>query len=131
MAAWSVEMGQRNLAEATQNSYMREARCSLLYLETQGVGSLRTAEGASVLGFLESLRGRWAESSMWSAVLNLRAFLKFLDRDDLRGALDLANAKRHHGIFQPWSKRMREPFSGPAPGVLSRLGMLLSPCWHW
>ncbi|MGP5220519.1 hypothetical protein [Arthrobacter rhombi] len=129
MAAWSVDMGQRNLAEATQNSYMREARGYLLYLETQGIGSLRTAEGASVLCFLESLRRRWAESSMWSAVLNLRAFLKFLDRDDLRSALDLANAIT--GSLPPWAKRMSRPFSGPAPGALSWLGMLPSPCWRW
>lgn len=99
MAAWSAEMEKRNLALNTQNSYDREARGYLLYLEGQGVFSLREAGGASVLGFLGSLRGRWAESSMWSAVLNLRAFLKFLDRDDLQDALGLANAKRHHGIF--------------------------------
>lgn len=99
LAGWSVEMGQRNLALNTRNSYDREARGYLLYLEGQGVTSLREAGGASVLGFLESLRGRWAESSMWSVVLNLRAFLKFLDRDDLQEALDLANAKRHHGII--------------------------------
>ncbi len=99
MTAWSIEMKQRNLAKETQNSYMREAHGYLLYLETQGVASLQEAKGATVLGFLESLRGRWAASSIRSAVLNLRAFLKFLDRDDLQGALDLANAKRHHGIF--------------------------------
>ncbi len=98
-AAWSAEMGHRHLALNTRNSYDREAREYLLYLEDQGVTSIREAGGSSVLGFLESLRARWAESSMWSAVLNLRAFLKFLDRDDLRDALDLANAKRHHGIF--------------------------------
>ncbi|WP_207345856.1 site-specific integrase [Arthrobacter sp. E3] len=99
LARWSVEMGQRGLAVNTRASYDREARGYLLYLEGQGVTSLREAGGASVLGFLESLRGRWAESSMWSAVINLRAFLKFLDRDDLQEALDLANAKRHHGII--------------------------------
>ncbi|GAA5225908.1 site-specific integrase [Paeniglutamicibacter antarcticus] len=99
LADWSVEMGQRNLALNTRNSYDREARGYLLYLEEHGVTSLREAGGASVLEFLESLRGRWAESSMWSAVLNLRAFLKFLDRDDLKEALDLANAKRHHRII--------------------------------
>lgn len=99
LAAWSVEMRQRKLAEETQNSYMREARGYLLYLEGQGVTSLREAGGASVLGFFEALRGRWSESTMWVAVLNLRAFLKFLGRNDLQNALGLANAKRHHGIF--------------------------------
>jgi integrase len=98
LAAWSVEMGQRNLAVETRNSYMREVRGYLLYLEAQGVTSLQEAKGASVLGFLESLRGRWAESSMWVAVINLRAFLKFLGRRDLQDALGLANAKRHHGM---------------------------------
>jgi integrase len=98
LAAWSVDMGQRNLAEETRNSYMREARGYLLYLETQGVTSLQDAGAVSVLGFLESLRERWSESTMWVAVLNLRVFLKFLGRQDLQDALGLANAKRHHGI---------------------------------
>ena len=96
---WSVEMRQRNLALNTRNSYDREARGYLLYLEAQGVTSPQNAGAASVLGFLESLRGRWAESSMWVAVINLRAFLKFLGRQDLQGALGLANAKRRYGLF--------------------------------
>jgi integrase len=99
LAGWSVEMGQRGLALNTRNSYDREARGFLVYLEGEGVTSLREAGGASVLGFLESLRGRWAASSMWAAVINLRAFLKFLGRQDLQEALDLANAERHHGII--------------------------------
>jgi integrase len=96
--AWCGEMGQRNLAVNTQNSYAREARGYLLYLEAQGVTSLQAAGGSTVLGFLESLRERWAESSMWAAVTNLRAFLKFLGRRDLLDALGLANARRHHNI---------------------------------
>ncbi|WP_286166954.1 tyrosine-type recombinase/integrase [Arthrobacter sp. AQ5-05] len=98
LADWSVEMGSRNLALNTRNAYDREARGYLLYLESQGICSLRGAGAASVLGFLESLRGHWAESSVWVAVINLRAFLKFVDRPDLQGALGLANAKRRYGI---------------------------------
>ena len=99
LADWSVEMKQRNLALNTRNSYDREARGYLVFLEAQGVSSLQEAAAASVLGFLESLRGHWAESSMWAAVVSLRPFLKFLGRQDLQSALDMANAKRRYGIF--------------------------------
>lgn len=98
LADWSVEMKQRNLALNTRISYDREARGFLVYLEAQGVMSFRDAGAANVLGFLESLRGRWAESSRWVAAINLRAFLKFLGRQDLQDALDLAKATRRYGI---------------------------------
>lgn len=96
--AWSVEMEQRGLAAATRSAYGRAACDYLLYLEARGMTSLRAADGASVLGFLESLRGRWAESAMWSVVTNFRPFLNFTQRLDLLNALKMASAKRHHGI---------------------------------
>lgn len=96
--AWSVEMELRGLAAATRSTYGRAACDYLLYLEASGMTSLQVADGASVLGFLESLRGRWAESAMWSVVTNLRPFLNFTQRFDLLNALKMASAKRHHGI---------------------------------
>ena len=98
LAAWSDEIEQRGLAAETRSAYGRAACDYLLYLETNGVTSLRMADGASVLGFLESLRGRWAENSMWAAVTNCRAFLNFSQRLDLVNALKMVGAKRHHGI---------------------------------
>lgn len=96
--AWSDEMGQRGLAVATRSAYGRAACDYLLYLEAGGMTSLREAGGASVPGFLESLRGRWAETAMWSVVSNFRPFLNFTQRSDLLNALKMAGAKRHHGI---------------------------------
>ena len=64
----------------------------------KGVSSLRAADGASVLGFLESLRGRWAENSMGSAVISCRPFLAFTQRIDLVNALKMVGPKQHHGI---------------------------------
>ena len=98
LAAWSDEIEQRGLAAATRDAYGRMACGYLLYLEGKGVLSLRAADGASVLGFLESLRGRWAENSMGSAVISCRQFLAFTQRPDLVNALQMVGAKRHHGI---------------------------------
>ena len=95
---WSDEMGQRGLATATRGSYGRAACDYLLYLEAGGMTSLRDADGASIPGFLESLRGRWAETAMWSVVSNFRPFLNFTQRSDLLNALKMVGAKRHHGI---------------------------------
>ncbi len=98
LAAWSDEIEQRGLAAETRNGYGRMARDYLLYLEDRGITSLRVADGASVLGFLESIRGRWAENSRWAAVTNFRPFLAFTQRLDLVDALKMAGAKRHHDI---------------------------------
>ncbi len=98
LAAWSDEMDRRGLAVATRSAYGRAACVYLLYLEASGMTSLQVADGASVLGFLESLRGRWAATAMWSVVTNFRPFLNFTQRVDLLNALKMAGVKRHHGI---------------------------------
>ena len=41
-------------------------------------------------GFLESLSGRWAKSSLFWVVSNFRPFLKFTGRTDLVDAASLA-----------------------------------------
>ena len=97
-AAWSVEMEQRGLAVATRRDYGRAACEYLLYLEASSMTSLAAADGTSVFGFMESLRDRWAESSMWSVVTHFRPFLKFMGRRDLGDALEMVHAKRRHGI---------------------------------
>jgi integrase len=98
LAAWWGEMQRRGLAEATRSAYGRAACDYLLYLEVHGTPSLAAADGASVFGFLESLRGRWAQSAMWSVATNFRPFLKFTGRVDLLDALKMAHLKRWHGI---------------------------------
>jgi integrase len=98
LASWSKEMEQRGLAVATRSAYGHAACDYLLYLEGTGLTSLAMADGASVLRFLESLRGRWAETAMWTVVTNFRPFLNFTRRGDLLNALKMANVKRHHGI---------------------------------
>ena len=53
---------------------------------------------SSVLGFLDSLSGSWATSSLFWVVSNFRPFLKFTGRTDLVDAVGLAGVKRSHGI---------------------------------
>lgn len=98
LASWSQVMEQRGLEPSTQNCFGALARDYLNYLEAGGISSWDAADGSSVLGFFESLRSRWAESSMWSAVASFRPFLKFTARTDLLEALVLARARRHHDI---------------------------------
>ncbi|WP_211883140.1 tyrosine-type recombinase/integrase [Pseudarthrobacter albicanus] len=98
LAAWSRDMVQRGLARSTQDSFGSLACGYLNFLEAAAIFSWAAADGSSVLGFLESLRSRWAESSMWSAVASFRPFLKFMSRTDLLDALALARARRHHEI---------------------------------
>ena len=98
LASWTENMVQRGLAPSTQNCFGALACEYLVYLEDLGISSWDAADGASVLGFLGSLRSRWA-SSMWSAVASFRPFLKFMKRTDLLDALALARARRHHDII--------------------------------
>ena len=53
---------------------------------------------SSVLGFLDSLTGTWATSSLFWVVSNFRPFLKFTGRSDLVDAVGLAGVKRSHAI---------------------------------
>jgi integrase len=98
-AAWESEMGRRGLAPATREAYGRVARSYLVFLEARGITVLVSVDGASVLAFLESLLDRWARSSLFWVVSNLRPFLKFIDRTDLVNALNLAGVKRFHAII--------------------------------
>ena len=52
-----------------------------------------------MLAFLDSLLGRWAESSLFWVVSNLRPFLKLTGCTDLIDAVNLAGVKRFHAIF--------------------------------
>ncbi|MCQ9164197.1 tyrosine-type recombinase/integrase [Arthrobacter sp. STN4] len=99
MASWYHDMEERGLALSTQNYFGFLACEYLRFLEVTGVFRWDDADGASVLGFLQSLRDRWADTSMWSAVASFRPFLKFTARTDLLDALALARAKRHHKII--------------------------------
>lgn len=99
LTAWFLQMEERGLAATTRRDYGRVACDYFLYLEAVGVTSLRVADGASVFGFLESLRDRWAETSMFSVESDFRAFLKFTERSDLLDALKMARSQRHRGIL--------------------------------
>jgi integrase len=98
-AAWEADMDDRGLAPATCDAYRRVARSYLVFLESRGIRCLVDADGASVLGFLESLSGRWATSSLFWVVSNFRPFLKFTGRTDLVGVAGLAGVKRSHAIL--------------------------------
>lgn len=99
LTSWEMDMDDRDLAPATRDAYGRVAQAYLVFLEAQGSCCLDAADGASVLGFLESLLDRWAASSLPWLISNFRPFLKFAGRSDLVDALGLAGAKRSHGIF--------------------------------
>ena len=98
-AAWEAEMGRRRLAPATREAYGKVARSYLVFLEGRGIVVLDGADGGTVLAFLESLLGRWAKSSLFWVVSNLRPFLKFTGRTDLINAVNLAGVKRFHAIL--------------------------------
>jgi integrase len=98
-AAWEADMDDRGLAPATCDAYRRVARSYLVFLESRGIRCFGDADGASVLGFLESLSGRWATSSLFWVVSNFRPFLKFTGRTDLAGVAGLAGVKRSHAIL--------------------------------
>jgi len=98
-SAWEADMDDRGLAPATRTAYGRVARSYMVFLESQGISCLDCADGASVLGFLESLSGRWAKSSLFWVVSNFRPFLKFTGRTDLVDAVNLAGVKRSHAIL--------------------------------
>ncbi len=97
--AWEGDMDDRGLAPATRASYGRVARSYLVFLESRGISCLDCADGASVVGFLESLSDRWAESSLFWVVSNFRPFLTFTGRADLVDAANLAGVKRSHAIL--------------------------------
>jgi site-specific recombinase XerD len=99
IAAWEAEMDERGLALATCVAYGRVTREYLVFLEDRGEIGLDGADAASVLEFLESLLARWAKSSLFWVVSNLRPFLTFMSRDDLVNALNLAGVKRSHAIL--------------------------------
>ena len=98
-AAWEAEMGRRGLAPATRDAYGRVARGYLVFLEQRGIAGLESADGASVLAFLESLLDRWASPSLFWVVSNFRPFLKFTGRDDLVAAVNLARVRRSHPVI--------------------------------
>lgn len=98
-ASWASDMGDRGLAPATRDAYGRVARGYLVFLESRGIDCLADADGGSVLGFLESLSGRWAKSSLFWVVSNFRPFLTFTGRSDLVDAAGLVGVRRSHPIL--------------------------------
>jgi integrase len=99
-AAWESDMTGRGLAGETRGSYGRMACGYLVFLEQRGVSDLAAADGGSVLAFLTSLRGRWANSSMARAASYFRPFLKFTGRPDLVAAVNLARYRRSRPIIE-------------------------------
>lgn len=120
-AAWEADMAQRGLAPATRAAYGRIARSYLVFLQAQGVHGLEDADGASVLAFLESLRDRWAASSLFWVVSNFRPFLKFTGRTDLVDAVGLVRVRRSHRILAVLddadTERVVRACTGPAVPV--------------
>jgi site-specific recombinase XerC len=98
-AAWEADMDDRGLVPATRDAYGRVSRAYLVFLESRGIYCLDAADGASVLGFLVSLSGRWAKSSLFWVVSNFRPFLTFTGCIDLVDAVGMAGVKRSHTIL--------------------------------
>ena len=98
-AEWEADMVDRGLAPATRDAYGRVARCYLTFLEARGVCSLDTADGASVLAFVESLSPKWATSSLFWVLSNFRPFFTFIGRTDLVDAVNLAGVRRSHTVL--------------------------------
>jgi integrase len=98
-AEWEADMVERALAPATRDAYGRVARSYLTFLEAHGVCSLDTADGASVLAFVESLSPRWATSSLFWVMSNFRPFFSFTGRTDLVDAVNLAGARRSYTVL--------------------------------
>lgn len=97
-ASWEAAMADRGLAAATREAYGRVARGCLCFLESGGIFDLDAADGGTVLAFLASLSPRWAKTSLFWVVSNLRPFLAFTGRADLVDAVGLAGARRWHPI---------------------------------
>ena len=98
-AEWEADMVDRGLAPATRDAYGRVARGYLTFLEARGVCSLDTADGASVLAFVESLSPKWATSSLFWVMSNFRPFFTFIGRTDLVDAVNLAGVRRSHTVL--------------------------------
>lgn len=98
-AEWEAAMSDRGLAPATREAYGRISRSYLCYLEDRGLVSLDDADGATIIGFLESLLDRWAQSSLHWVVSNFRPFVKFTGRRDLVEALELVGVRRTHAVL--------------------------------
>lgn len=92
-------MADRGLAVATREAYGRIARGYLTYLEDHRITHLDAAAPSTVTGFFTSLLDRWAQSSLFWQVANLRPFMKFIGRHDLVDALNLIGARRSHPIL--------------------------------
>jgi integrase len=107
-ASWGADMDDRGLAPATRTAYGWVARSYLVFLESRGICRLDAADGASVLGFLESLSDRWARSSLPWVISNFRPFLKFTGRTDLVDAVNLAGVRRSHGILPVLDEKDQE-----------------------
>ena len=92
--AWEHDMAHRGLATETQDYYGRLARSYLVFLEGQDIISVADADGVSVLAFVESLIGRWAQTTLYGIVTNFRPFLRFTGRADLVDAINMVRARR-------------------------------------
>jgi integrase len=97
--SWEREMAERGLAAATREAYGRVVRGYLSFLESGGIFGLDEAGGGTVLAFLASLPPRWATTTLFWVVSNLRPFLAFTGRADLVDAAGLAGVRRSHPII--------------------------------
>lgn len=97
-ASWQADMTDRGLAAETRGVYGRVARSYLRFLDSLGFSCLDDADGGSVLAFLESLQPRYATTTLFWTVSNLRPFLTFTGRADLVNAVNLAGVKRSYRI---------------------------------
>jgi hypothetical protein len=129
-AAWEADMDDRGLVPATRDAHSRVSRAYLVFLESRGIYCLDAADGTSVLGFLESLSGRWAKSSLFWVVSNFRPFLTFTGCIDLVDAVGMAGVKRSHTILPVLSDDDQELVVQACASGWSARGTPPSPCLH-
>ncbi|MBQ9002051.1 MAG: tyrosine-type recombinase/integrase [Eggerthellaceae bacterium] len=94
---WEADMEERGLAHETKDYYRRMARMYLEFIELAGASSPDDAGPSSIGGFLAHMRRAWPGTSSYHIASNFRPFLRFLGRDDLVAALNMAETSRRHG----------------------------------
>lgn len=114
------DCSQRGLAQSTKDYYWRLARDYCLLLESSGIFRIEDAKSDSVLTFLSDMSARWSGTDGQHIVTNFRPFLKYLGRDDLIRACELARPTRRHSIVLTLSEADEEALVSACCNGLTR-----------
>lgn len=86
----------RGLAAKTKSDYRYMASLYLVYLEGNGMTSLREAKASTVAGFISHLSGAGSKSPKSLVVSHLRPLFIVAGRDDLYRATQMVGARQPH-----------------------------------